>query len=227
MVQLPPGLFQGGNIVKDALKQGKTAVFPDLPRLDMDPDHMPCLLYTSQDIGHHAAVLAVRRIETDQRMVALGHRHGDGAAAPDVFLFRRAEPDIDGPLGLKMGRVLLRAEIRVGVGDLFQRPVQPVQNLLIARARHDIIGLRLKRGHDTELRRVLKPVAQQQVDLAVFQIDVYKRQVFGQVYSGMDVVEKIAGVDVEGENDKPKKDVVINSVTISTYDEAAASSAAG
>ena len=40
-----------------------------------------------------------------------------------------------------------------------------------------------------------------------------------------DVVEKIAGVDVEGENDKPKKDVVINSVTISTYEDTDASSA--
>ena len=76
MVQLPPGLFQGGNIVKDALKQGKTAVFPDLPRLDMDPDHMPVpVLFAKlklrgglvpdrlmEFLHHHRAVLGIDQL---------------------------------------------------------------------------------------------------------------------------------------------------------------------
>ncbi len=40
--------------------------------------------------------------------------------------------------------------------------------------------------------------------------------VFGQVYEGMDVVDKIAAVDVD-ENDKPQKDVTIKSIKIEEY----------
>lgn len=40
--------------------------------------------------------------------------------------------------------------------------------------------------------------------------------VFGQVYEGMDVVDKIAAVEVD-ENDKPKKDVTIKSIKIMEY----------
>jgi cyclophilin family peptidyl-prolyl cis-trans isomerase len=39
--------------------------------------------------------------------------------------------------------------------------------------------------------------------------------VFGQVYAGQDVVDKIAAVEV-GENDKPVKDVIIESAEIIT-----------
>ncbi|MFV0351553.1 MAG: peptidylprolyl isomerase [Oscillospiraceae bacterium] len=42
--------------------------------------------------------------------------------------------------------------------------------------------------------------------------------VFGQVYAGMDVVDAIAGVKTD-DNDKPKKEVLILSVSISTYAE--------
>lgn len=40
--------------------------------------------------------------------------------------------------------------------------------------------------------------------------------VFGQVYEGMDVVDKIASVEVD-DSDKPKKDVTIKSITIEEY----------
>lgn len=40
--------------------------------------------------------------------------------------------------------------------------------------------------------------------------------VFGQVYEGMDIVDKIAAVEVD-ENDKPKKDVKIKSIKIEEY----------
>lgn len=40
--------------------------------------------------------------------------------------------------------------------------------------------------------------------------------VFGQVYDGMDVVDEIAGVDVD-DNSKPTKDVIIKSIEITTY----------
>ncbi len=41
--------------------------------------------------------------------------------------------------------------------------------------------------------------------------------VFGQVYSGMDVVDAIAGVKT-GTNDKPETDVIIESIEITTYE---------
>ena len=44
-----------------------------------------------------------------------------------------------------------------------------------------------------------------------------KHTIFGQVYEGMDIVNKIANVEV-GENDKPKKDVVIESISIEKYE---------
>ena len=40
-----------------------------------------------------------------------------------------------------------------------------------------------------------------------------KHAVFGKIISGMDVVEKIGSIET-GLNDRPKKPVVINSVTI-------------
>lgn len=45
--------------------------------------------------------------------------------------------------------------------------------------------------------------------------------VFGQIYSGFDVLDKLSGVDVvmgrEGNKTKPKTDIIIESVTISEY----------
>lgn len=41
--------------------------------------------------------------------------------------------------------------------------------------------------------------------------------VFGQVFKGMDVVEAIAGVEVDSSSNKPKEDVIINSIEITTY----------
>ncbi len=45
--------------------------------------------------------------------------------------------------------------------------------------------------------------------------------VFGQIYSGFDVLDKLSGVDVvmgrEGNQTKPKTDIIIESVTISEY----------
>ena len=41
----------------------------------------------------------------------------------------------------------------------------------------------------------------------------FRHTVFGQVFEGMDVVDKIAGVPV-GANDKPKDDVIIKSIEI-------------
>ena len=46
----------------------------------------------------------------------------------------------------------------------------------------------------------------------------FKHTVFGQVYDGMDVVDAIAAVPV-GRNDKPKADVVIQSIEILEYNE--------
>lgn len=43
--------------------------------------------------------------------------------------------------------------------------------------------------------------------------------VFGQVYSGMDVVDAIAAVDC-GDDEKPEEDVIINTITIGTYSAA-------
>ena len=39
--------------------------------------------------------------------------------------------------------------------------------------------------------------------------------IFGQVIKGQEVVDKIAGVE-RGQSDRPNKDVVLNSVTISS-----------
>ena len=41
----------------------------------------------------------------------------------------------------------------------------------------------------------------------------FRHSVFGQVYEGMDIVDKIAAVEV-GANDKPVNDVIINSIEI-------------
>lgn len=43
----------------------------------------------------------------------------------------------------------------------------------------------------------------------------FRHTVFGQVYDGMDVVDAIAAVDTD-RNDKPKTDVVIESIEIKT-----------
>lgn len=43
--------------------------------------------------------------------------------------------------------------------------------------------------------------------------------VFGQVYEGMDVVDKIAVVDVDSTTNKPTKDITIKSITIEEYKE--------
>lgn len=42
--------------------------------------------------------------------------------------------------------------------------------------------------------------------------------IFGQVYEGMDVVDKMASVSTD-DREKPKKDIVVQSITISTYDD--------
>lgn len=51
--------------------------------------------------------------------------------------------------------------------------------------------------------------------------------VFGQVFEGLDVVDKIAKVETytteDGQEDKPVKDVVIETIEITTYDEKSAS----
>jgi peptidyl-prolyl cis-trans isomerase B (cyclophilin B) len=44
----------------------------------------------------------------------------------------------------------------------------------------------------------------------------YTDTVFGQVYQGMNIVDKIAQTEVD-ENGKPTEDVIVNSITISTY----------
>ncbi len=44
----------------------------------------------------------------------------------------------------------------------------------------------------------------------------YHHTVFGQVFDGMDVVDNIANVDVNG-NDKPLNDVVIENISVETY----------
>ena len=58
-------------------------------------------------------------------------------------------------------------------------------------------------------------------------VDVYKRQVFGQVYQGMDVVDAMACVDTVKDDDgndtyRPTEEaaITINSVTITTYSSA-------
>ena len=40
--------------------------------------------------------------------------------------------------------------------------------------------------------------------------------VFGQVYEGMDIIDKIAAVETD-ENDKPLTDVIIESIEVTTY----------
>ena len=42
--------------------------------------------------------------------------------------------------------------------------------------------------------------------------------VFGQVFDGMDVVDAIAGVEVDSQSNKPLEDVVINSIEIVAYE---------
>lgn len=44
----------------------------------------------------------------------------------------------------------------------------------------------------------------------------FQYTVFGQVYEGMDVVDKIAGVETD-EDDKPKQDVIINKIEVTEY----------
>ena len=44
----------------------------------------------------------------------------------------------------------------------------------------------------------------------------FRHTVFGQVFEGMDVVDKIAKVDTD-ENDKPIESVVIESMEVVTY----------
>ena len=41
--------------------------------------------------------------------------------------------------------------------------------------------------------------------------------IFGQVYEGMEIVDKIAEVEVNPENDKPVNDVVIEKITVTKY----------
>ena len=42
----------------------------------------------------------------------------------------------------------------------------------------------------------------------------YNTQVFGQVYEGIEVVDKIAAVETNESNDKPKTDVVIEKIEV-------------
>lgn len=51
----------------------------------------------------------------------------------------------------------------------------------------------------------------------------YTDTVFGQVYEGMDVVDKLAQTEVD-ENGKPLEDAIVNSITITTYGEDSAAS---
>ncbi len=44
----------------------------------------------------------------------------------------------------------------------------------------------------------------------------YAHTVFGQVYEGMEIVDKIAAVETD-ENNKPSEDVIVNKVTVSEY----------
>ena len=54
----------------------------------------------------------------------------------------------------------------------------------------------------------------------------YTDTVFGQIYEGMDVVDTLAQSEVD-ENGKPLEDVLLNSVTISTYGAADPAPASG
>ena len=50
---------------------------------------------------------------------------------------------------------------------------------------------------------------------------MYKRQVFGQIYEGLDVLQKIMDSEVAensmGDQASPVKDIIMESVTVSTY----------
>ena len=41
--------------------------------------------------------------------------------------------------------------------------------------------------------------------------------IFGQVYEGMDIVDKIAAVETDVTNDKPYKDVVVEKIIVTEY----------
>jgi peptidyl-prolyl cis-trans isomerase B (cyclophilin B) len=46
----------------------------------------------------------------------------------------------------------------------------------------------------------------------------FRHTVFGQVYEGMDVVDKIAAVETDKETDKPLKDVIIKTIEIKEFE---------